>query len=300
MKKNVLITGGTGLLGQAITDILLNKGYSVSYLSRKARTGDKVKYYQWDPEKGMIDPEAIQQAHYIIHLAGANVGGQRWTEAYKAKIVNSRVQSGKLLSDKLKELDHQVEAFISASAVGYYGHTGGQLITESAEAGSDFLAGVCVAWEKSTQPIVDQGIRGVWIRIGVVLAEGGGALAKMVLPVKYMVGSPLGSGKQYVSWIHIEDIARLFVFALENEQMKGVYNGAAPIPVTNKELTETIAKVLGRPILLPNVPEFALRLLLGEQADIVLKGCKVYTGKIKHQGFTFKHPDLQEALKGLL
>ena len=298
MAQNILITGGTGLVGTRLTEKLLQKGYTVSLLSRTAGEG-KIKKYRWDIKAGHIDEEAISKADYIIHLAGAGVFDKRWTPAYKKEIMDSRVDSTKLLGQKISSIPNSVKAVISSSAIGIYGFdTGEAWQTETSPTGDGYLAEVTHNWEQATKSIT---LRTVIIRIGIVLSDKGGALAELSKPVKYFVGSPMGNGKQYISWIHIDDLCEMFIFALENEQLNGAYNAIAPEPVTNKFLTQKIAEVLKRPLWLPNIPAFAMKLIVGsEQALILLGGNRVSAKKITDAGFKFSFPSLLPALADLL
>jgi uncharacterized protein (TIGR01777 family) len=301
MPHNILITGGTGLLGSRLTEMLLQEGYQVSYLSRSQEMISGVDVFQWNVEEGYINEKAIAQADYIIHLAGAGVADKRWTKSRKQEILESRTKSAQLLYETLKQTRHTVKAFISASAIGYYGYdTGQKLITEQSAAGDDFLANVVQAWEASVQQISQLGVRVVNFRIGIVLSEKGGALAKIIQTIKVGAGAPLGSGKQYFSWIHIDDVCRMFIQAIKNEGMQGIYNAVAPHPVTNEELTKAAAHVLDKPLVLPNVPAFALKLALGEMAAAVLGGSKVSNQKITATGFMFQFSELTQALEDLL
>lgn len=301
MSKNVLITGGKGLVGSRLTEMLLQQNYQVSYLSRAKEEISQVKVYQWDIETGQIEQQAIEQADYIVHLAGAGVADKRWSKSRKQEILESRTKSAQLLLKTLQTSDHQVKSVISASAIGYYGYdTGETLITENSPAGDDFLADVVQAWEASVQQIAQSGIRVITLRIGIVLSEKGGALAKLLQTIKIGAGAPLGSGKQYFSWIHIDDVCRMFIKAIENEQMQGIYNAVAPQPVTNEALTKAIAQVLDKPLVLPNVPAFALRIAIGEMAAAVLGGSKVSNQKIAATGFQYNFPQLKHALEDLL
>jgi len=307
MAKNVLITGGTGLVGTRLTELLLQKGYTVSYLSRSAGSERSpiqpgVRVYNWHIDKGELDAEALLEANYIIHLAGAGVADKRWTSERKQEIITSRTASAGLIAAKLKTVRHQVSAFLSASAIGYYGaNTGRQIMTEESPSGSDFLAGVTRRWETAADAIAQLGIRTVKLRIGIVLSGQGGALAKIAQPVRLGAGAPLGSGKQITSWIHVDDLARLFVYALENESMQGIYNAVAPNPVTNEELTHLVAKVLNKPLWLPKVPAFAIRLAMGEMAEIVLGGNHVVNRRIAREtAFTYRFTEAEKALQDLL
>lgn len=295
-----MITGASGLIGTRITEMLLQKGHSVSHLGRTKRLG-KVPSFVWDVKKKNIDHEALHDADTIIHLAGANVGDKRWSAEWKKEIHDSRVQSTQLLYETLAKGDHTVKTVVAASAIGFYGFVDGdQMIKEDHEPGNDFLATVVHEWEREADKIASLGIRVVKIRIGIVLSDRGGALQEMAKPIRYFVGSPLGSGQQYISWIHLDDICKMFIMACENSAMNGAYNGVAPQPVTNRELTKRIASVLKKPLLLPAVPSFALNLILGEMADVVIHGSKVSSDKIVQSGFAFQFYDLDAALHDLL
>lgn len=299
MGKSVLITGGTGLVGKNLAKKLTNKGYEVSFLSRRKRSGTNEKYYVWDISREYIEEGAIENADYIIHLAGAGVADKRWTDERKREIIQSRTISTELIYQQLNKTGHTLKGFISASAIGYYGNTGTKWITEEQKPANDFLAKVCIQWEKSIQSITDLGIPTSVLRIGVVLTEKGGALEKMALPVRMMAGAALGSGKQYVSWVHIKDLCNMFVFLLENH-VTGTFNGVAPNPVTNTDMIKEIANVLRRPTVLPNVPDFVLKMMMGEMAEIVLLGSRVSAEKIERAGFQFQYETLKPALKNLL
>ena len=295
-----MITGGSGLVGTALTDLLLQKGYHVSHLGRSPSLG-KVKCYRWSVTGNYIDPKALEGVDAIIHLAGESVAEKRWSQSRKKEILESRTKTSELICEILKTQPNQVKVVVSATAVGYYGlSTSDEWYDETCEPGNDFLASVCKAWEASTDPIQALGIRLVKIRVGVVLSNNGGALIQMAQPVKWGFGAALGSGKQWVSWIHITDLCQIFLKAIENETMTGIYNAVAPNPVTNKELNQTIAQALQRPLWLPPVPEFALRILLGEMSQIVLTGARVDCSKVKSAGMTFDFTDANLAVKNLL
>ena len=295
--KNILITGGTGLIGRELQRLLKEKGYETAVLSRSRKSGDGRTFY-WDYEKGILDEEALSFADAIIHLAGENISARRWKAKQKKRILDSRVQTTDLLVEKIKASGKKPEVFISASAVGYYGST---LLNwsyhEENEPGEDFLADVTSQWEHSSLPIEVMGIRRVVLRTGVVLSESGGALPQMMTPVKRGLGAPLGSGKQMVSWISLEDLVNLYVFALENPEISGVYNAVAPNPLNNKTFMKTLAHHLHRPFLLPPVPGFVMKILFGEMASILLKGQGVSADKIVSAGFSFQHETLEEFLE---
>lgn len=299
--ETVLITGGSGLIGTRLTQMLQGKGYRVTHLSRKGGMNNDVKVFEWNVDKCTIDPEAIPTADHIVHLAGANIGDSRWTRKKKEEILSSRTASAQLIYEQLRKEEKKLNSFISASAVGYYGMiTSEHIFTENDPPSNDFLGYVCRQWEEASGPIAAMKVRTVRLRFGVVLARGGGALKKMVAPVRNYIGSPLGSGKQYVPWIHIDDVCRAIIHAIENEKMHGAYNTVAPEHITNAQLMRTIAKVLNKPMFLPAVPSFVLRLMFGEMANIVLKGSRASNEKLVKEGFDFKFPTLEGALRDLL
>lgn len=295
-----MITGASGLIGKRLTELLLQKGHQVSHLGRKKSAGP-VPSYVWDVKNGTLDINALKGIDTIIHLAGAGIADKPWTKERKREILESRTQSTQLLHTALKQNPNTVRAFISASAIGYYGfEASDKTFTENSEAGNDFLASVTRQWEEEVEKLKALPLRIAKIRIGIVLSEEGGALKPMLLPIKYFVGSPLGSGKQWMSWIHIDDLCSMFVHLIENEKLDGVYNATSPTAATNAEFTKAIAAVLKRPIWLPKVPEFVLKIVLGEMASLIIQGSKVSSAKIQESGFVFQHPTLQGALENLL
>jgi uncharacterized protein (TIGR01777 family) len=300
MQKNVLIAGGSGLVGKRLTELLKEKGYSVSWLSRKANRDANTPAYRWDIDQGFIDDEAIQKADYVINLAGAPIADKPWTANRKKEIIESRTGSIRLLNDYFKKLKFP-EMYCSATAIGYYGDKGDELVDETAPPGTKgFLPESCIQWEKAFHEVNEPGLRTVALRLGIVLSPKGGALEKLVMPFKFFMGNWLGSGKQWYSWIHIDDLCRMFIHAIENENMKGIYNAVAPNPETNRDLTYTIKKVLDKPVIMAPVPEFAMRLGMGEMADMVLDSAKISSKKIESAGFKFEYPELEGALKDLL
>jgi uncharacterized protein (TIGR01777 family) len=297
--KRILITGASGLIGTNLTTLLQSRGHEVLHLSRGK--GHKVKTFQWDVEKQTIEKGALEGVDAIVHLAGASVGDKRWTEKRKKEIIDSRVNSTRLLLNQLRAGEHNVQSFISASGVGYYGiKNPNTTFSETGQPGNDFLAMVTRLWENEAHKIDTLGIRVVMMRIGVVLAKEGGALNPISDTVKYYVGAPLGSGDQYISWIHIDDLCEMFIQAIEDEEMSGPVNAVAPHPVTNRELTKSIARILKKPLLLPAVPAFVLRIMLGEMADIALEGIRVSSKKIQDTGFQYKFEKLDDALRDVL
>ena len=294
--KNILITGGTGLIGSELQKLLKEKGYETAVLSRSRNKTDNRTFY-WDYENGILDEEALVFADAIIHLAGENISAGRWTPEQKKRILDSRLKTTQLLAEKIKASARKPEVFISASAVGYYGSTlSNQVFQENDLAGNDFLADITVQWEQSSFPIEVIGIRRVVLRTGVVLSEKGGALAKMMAPVKLGLGAALGSGKQMISWISLQDLARLYVFALENPEISGIYNAVAPMPLNNKTFMKTLAHHAHRPFILPAVPGFVMKAMYGEMASIVLEGQGVSADKISAAGFSFRDNTLDEFL----
>ena len=307
MPQTILITGGTGTIGRRLIQLLYEKGYSISLLSRSNKPVPGVQVYQWDVKTGQIDAQAVANADAIIHLAGAGIADERWSDSRKREILESRTQSTALLAQALRTTPNQVRVFVSSSAIGYYGgDSGDRPVTETSPAGTDFLAQVSRAWERSVEEIAtiktnDIPIRIVKIRTGVVLTMAGGALPKLAQPIKLGAGAPIGSGQQYISWIHVDDICRLYIQAVETQSWHGAYNGVAPDPVTNEELTREIASVLNRPLILPKVPAFVIKLAFGELAVTVLGSSLVLNKRITHETtFQYKFPKLRDALEDLL
>jgi uncharacterized protein (TIGR01777 family) len=294
--KSILLTGGTGVIGSALTEQLLNKGYTVSHVSRSPGKDARIKTFLWDVPKGQIDEHCIDGVDLVIHLAGAGIADERWSDERKKEMIDSRTKSIGLIYDLLKTKKHQVKAIISASAIGYYSDRGEELMYEDSPPFIDFMAQCCVEWEAAVDEGKALGLRIAKFRTGVVLDKHG-ALAKMAMPVKLYVGAPLGSGRQWIPWIHLQDVTGMYLMALENDNFQGVYNMVAPNPVTNKQLTQAIAKQLHKPLWLPNVPAFLLKLLLGEMSTIVLGSTKVSAKKIEAAGYKFKFSEVEAALR---
>jgi uncharacterized protein (TIGR01777 family) len=300
MAKNILITGASGLVGTRLTELLLQKQYQVSHLGRNRKHG-KIPSFQWNAETGEMDEDTFNGIDAIIHLAGAGVADKRWTQAQKKEILESRTKSTALLFEKLKTRTHAVKTMVCASAIGYYGFgESDEILTEQNLPGSDFLAQVTKHWEEEADKISNLGIRVVKLRIGIVLSDKGGALTQMTAPVKWGVGASLGSGKQWISWIHLDDLCNMFIKAVEDEKLVGPFNATGINYCTNQELTKAIAKVLAKPLWLPPVPGFVLKIILGEMADMVLNGSKVSSQKIQQTGFVHQFKNLEEAVADLL
>jgi uncharacterized protein (TIGR01777 family) len=306
LKGTVLITGGTGLIGSAITTSLLEKNYEVIVLTRnpeKYQPASNISYAKWEIEKKFIDEAALAKADYIIHLAGANVGDKRWTAKRKKEIVDSRVQSGELLVKVLSESQNKIRTVVSASAIGWYGpdkFSKNGKFTETDPAYSDFLGQTCVQWEKSIEPVARLNKRLVKLRTGIVLSNKGGAYPEFKKPLQFGVAAILSSGKQVISWIHIDDLVRAYIHALENEKVSGVYNAVAPQPTTNKQLTLEIARAAKKAFYIPiHVPAFALKIVLGEMSIEVLKSATVSSKKLQDERFTFLFPSVESAIREL-
>lgn len=297
--KTVLITGGTGLVGMTLSKLLTEKGFKVIHLSRNPTQGT-YQTFHWDIKSGKIDEEAISSADAIIHLAGAGVADKRWSESWKKTIYDSRINSTRLLRKYVDEHNPKLKHFISASAIGIYGwDTGDRLVNEDTEKGAGFLADVVEDWEKEAEKFSEIAVKHSKVRIGVVLSEEGGALQEMAKPIKLGFGSPLASGNQYLSWIHIDDLCGIFAFLLEKGAAETV-NGVGPNPATNKEFTKAVAKQLNKPLWLPNVPAFVLKLIVGEMADILIGGNNVSSKKAENLGFKFQYSTLDNALRNLI
>jgi uncharacterized protein len=304
----VLITGGTGLVGKRLTQLLLQRGYEVIVLTRNAgkhKSNNGVHYADWNVEQGTIDKLAVSQADYIVHLAGANVAEKRWTEKRKVEIRKSRTESSSLLVQTLKENANQVKAVISASAVGWYGADNAQSLqhgfTEDQPPATDFLGEVCQQWEAGISPVTALGKRLVILRTGIVLSKDGGVIPAFLTPIKFGVATVLGKGDQIISWIHIDDLCNMYIQAIENERMQGVYNAVAPKPVSTEILTKTIARtVKGKAFISMHVPAWLLKIVLGEMSVEVLRSIKASSRKIEQSGFTFLHPEVTAAVQHAL
>jgi hypothetical protein len=296
---NILITGGTGLIGKYLVRELQGLNYNVFVLtSDKNKTNDFTSY--WNYNHRVLDKEIIKKADHIIHLAGANIASGRWTEKRKKIIVESRTESTSFLFEMVKELNPNLKSFISASAVGYYGaKTSDVIFNEDSAPANDFLGNTCLSWEESANKFENIGIRTVKLRTGIVLSDKGGALEKMIPSVKLGLGSAIGTGKQYMPWIHIDDLCKIYIRSIENIEMNGAYNAVAPNHINNKQFFKLIAQSLGKPFWMPNIPSVIFKLMFGEMSEILLTGTKISSDKIINSGFKFKFTNLDAALKSL-
>jgi uncharacterized protein (TIGR01777 family) len=297
----ILISGGSGLVGRHLCSKLMERGHQVGVLSRTRKQQAGIQTFTWDPENNEIEDGAVETADYIIHLAGANIGEKRWTEERKKLIIDSRVKTAELIFKKVQQSKTKPGAFISASAVGYYGAvTAEKFFSETDPPHDDFLGKTCRLWEEAADRFNELGIRTVKLRTGVVLAREGGALPKMSMPVKIGIGSALGSGNQYFPCIHINDLCGIYIKAVEDDQMRGAYNAAAPEQKSNREFTRTLAKVLKRPFFFPDVPAFVIKIIFGSMAEMFLEGSRVSVNKVAAAGYNFIFPELEDALGDLL
>ncbi len=289
-----LVTGGTGFVGMRACAELAARGYDVLVLTRGGKrpktSSEKVTFAHWTGAGGEISADAMRGTDCIVNLAGESIGNERWTEKKKAQILESRVATTRSLIEAIEKAETPPKVLISASAVGYYGPRGDERIDEEDEPGNDFLASVCKSWEAEAMRAQELGVRVVILRIGVVLGPGG-ALLRMIAPYKFFVGGPVGSGEQWLSWIHIDDLAGLIAFAAENQSLSGPVNATAPYPLKMREFSKVLGKALRKPSWLP-VPGFALRLAFGEMADMLLTGQRVLPKKALEAGYEFLHPQL--------
>jgi uncharacterized protein (TIGR01777 family) len=305
----VLISGGTGLIGKKLTSHLIERNYEVVILSRNKKdfsSNPKISYSFWDIKNQLIDADVIRKADYIIHLAGAGVMDKKWTKEYKQQIIDSRTKSSALLIKTLKENEHTVKSFVSASAIGWYGadadpllHKDGFIETDPPD--KSFLGETCVLWESSVDPVTQMQIRLVRLRTGIVLSNEGGAFKEFKMPLNFGLAAILGNGKQIISWIHIDDICRMYIEAMENKELNGVYNAVAPLPVTNKKLILVTAEKLRNKFFIPvHIPIFFLKLFKGKRSVEILKSATICDKKIKSMGFTFLYPTIESAIEDLV
>ncbi len=302
--KSILITGGSGLVGTALAERLLQTGYSVMILGRgiPKNPDPRIRYFKWDIERGDLDEAAIRIADQVVHLAGAGVMDQKWSDDYKSQIVNSRVNSGKLLAASIQNIPNQIQRVISASAIGWYGQDQEPLhpFTENDPAATDFLGDCCQQWESSMHAIDDVVGQKVILRFGIVLSAKGGALAEFIKPLRFGLAAIMGQGQQATSWIHIDDLCHLLMHCMEQHMQAGVYNAVAPHPVQHSALIDAMKKASGKRSITAHVPAWLLRLVLGEQSIEILKSCTVSSQKISATGFSFHFPRIEEAMADLM
>lgn len=299
MNQHILITGATGMLGKELIQALLKQGDHVSILSRKPQQINQVKVFLWDVYKQEIDTACLNGVDCIIHLAGESIASEKWSDQRKKEIIDSRVLSAGLLFKTMSAHKNQVKHFLSAAAVGYYGNRGDEILTEESPAGKDFLASCCQAWENAADQGKKLGLRVVKIRTGVVLSKEEGALPQMAKPIQLFAGAPLGTGKQWIPWIHYKDMTQIYLQALEDQSMSGAYNACAPFPVTNKTLTKAIAKQLHRPVWPFGIPKKILELILGEMSVIVSNSNNTSVQKLLDTGFVFNYTRVEDALSDI-
>jgi uncharacterized protein len=292
--QKVIITGGTGLVGKRLSALLANNGYTVNILCRNPKNANE---YKWNIEERYLDTKVFEDAIAVIHLAGAGVADKRWSDNRKKEIINSRIDTAQLLYQYLVKEKHNIQHFISASAVGFYGDTDNEILTETSKNGNGFLAEVCNLWENEADIFSSLNLSVSKVRIGIVLSKDGGALPKLDFPVKFGIGAYIGNGKQYVPWIHIDDLCQIFISILENKIKPGIYNGCAPDIKTNRQMSETIAQVLHKPFIPAPAPTFIIKTVLGEMSTILLMSNNCSSKKIQEAGFQFEFPTLVEALK---
>ena len=296
----ILIAGGSGLIGKVTTELLLQNNYEVIHLSR-TKKNSKVPTYVWDIKNEYIDPEALENIDYVINFAGAGIADQRWTDARKKAIIDSRVKGNLLLKKYIDDGILRPKKIISSAAIGVYGDRGEEVLTEESDLGKDgFLAESCIQWEESIHTLAQSKVPLAMVRIGIVLSPDGGALAKMILPAKFGLGSYFGDGSQIYSWIHIDDIARIFHWLVQHEDAIGIYNGTAPNPVSNKALTQSLMNAKNGLGVVAPVPTFALSIMLGEMKQVVMWGSKVIPEKLIKEGFKFKFEQIDNAMQDLV
>ncbi len=293
----ILISGGTGLVGKALTNRLITKGHEVRILSRSPKSNEEIKSFYWNVEKNEIDEKAFDNVEHIVHLAGSGIADQRWSNARKKNIIDSRINSMNLITSVVKKKNIQLKSFVGASAIGIYGMiTSDKIFSETDKGQDDFLSQSCMQWENAYQEIQTLSNKNCIIRIGVVLSKDGGALKRLMPLFQLGLGSAVGSGKQYMPWIHIDDLVSIFQEALFNSNYSGIYNAVSPEETSNQSFSKQLAKCLSKPFFLPNVPAFILKLVFGEMANVLLEGSRISSKKLTNVGFQFQYPMLSEAL----
>ena len=300
---NIFITGGTGLVGGVLSKSLLEKGYNVKILTRRIRSdkehSNRVSFVEGDPAQKGQWLDQLTDCEVIINLAGASIF-KRWTSKYKETLIESRIRTTSNIVHGLSDRKKDDVLLISTSAVGYYGFHNNEELDETASPGLDFLASLSMEWEAMANEAQKSGARVIINRLGVVLGKGGGAIQMMTPLFRYWIGSPLGNGRQYFSWIHIKDLVNIILFQVENKDLNGPFNCTAPNPVTNRELITAIATVMKKPLFMPPVPGFALKLVMGEFANALLKGQRVIPRKLIDEGYSFEFPEIKSALEDIL
>lgn len=293
---NILIAGGSGLIGKRLTHLLKKEGHQVAWLSRSGASEGGIKSYRWNPATQESDPDAFANAEVVIVLSGSNVAGKSWTQDYKHEIISSRLEAAATILHALKTVPNNVHTLIPASAIGYYGDQKDLQLIESSPSGKGFLAATTLQWEDAYSQAT---VRTVNIRIGIVLSTHGGALPQMAMPLKFGVCPILGNGEQYMSWIHIDDLCGIFMHAIRNNALSGPVNGVSPQPVTHRQFMKTLRTVLSPHAIMAPAPAAILRLLMGERSSIILDSTRVNPSKITNSGFSFRFPDLKNALQHL-
>ncbi len=304
MKKKIVITGATGLIGQSLCRALINRGDELTVFTRDRESSKKIipgaiEHVAWDYRVTGEWTKHIEGKDAVIHLAGANVFGRRWNEEYKKEILKSRELGTHNLVSAIASAGSKPSTFISSSAVGYYGDRGNEILEDASSSGEVLIAHVCISWEKEAEAVEQAGIRRVSVRTGLVLSKEGGFLQRLLLPFKMFVGGPIGNGAQWLPWLHIEDMVRIYLFALDNTAVSGPVNAASPNPVTMKEFARLLGKTMHRPSLFP-VPKAALRIVLGEAAQVAASSQRAIPQKLQRTGYKFKFEQAEDALRDLL
>jgi len=296
--QTILLTGGSGFVGRHLTALLQSQGYTVQWLTRKIDPVSNIKQYTWDYKQGKIDSEAILTSDAVIHLAGASINAKRWNESYKKEIYESRVGSTDFLFKMISELPNKIKTFTCSSATGFYGYAPSEKIFSEADfPGTDFLSRTCADWEKAANRFRVLGIRTCIVRSGIAFSEDSEAYKKICQPILLGFGAPIGSGAQFVPWIHTKDLCAIYAKTIHDTSMAGIYNAVAPEFLTNKQMTVIIAKYFHKPLLLPNIPAFMIRLVFGEFSDSLLFGNKISAEKILGTGFNFNYNSLNDFLQ---